>query len=160
MMRIFDPAFAWWAGRTERERQLLAGLGVVVAALVAWYGAWTPLQAWSKDAQERLVVATSAVAEAEAAAQEIDRNRGAHAGGVDASPAAVTRSATSAGVVLSKSEPSPGGVTVWAEQADPRLVFTWLGVVRRDLGLGVRTLEVHTGEGGVETRIVFEGGGR
>lgn len=153
-------ALAWWAGRTDRERWLLGGLGAVMAALVAWYGVWTPLQAWSRDAQDRLALAASGVAEAEAAAQEISRFRQMRGGRTGPAAAAVSRSAATAGLVLAKNEPAPdGGLTVWIEAAPPKVLFAWLASVRSDLGLGVRSLETQAGEGGVQARIAFEGAG-
>lgn len=159
-MTRLNAILAWWIGRSERERWMLGGLGAVLCALVAWYGIWSPLNGWARDAEARQAEAAAAVTEAEAAAQEIARYQRAGARLAGPAAQAVGRSAAAAGIVVSKSEPAAGGgLTVWTQAGPPGPLFAWILSARRDLGLGVRTLEAQKQDGGVQARIAFEGGG-
>ena len=52
-MTATQRAGAWWLARSRRERWMLVGLGLVLAALVAWYGLLTPLRWAAGEAADR-----------------------------------------------------------------------------------------------------------
>jgi len=148
-----------WFGRTERERWLLGGLGVLIAGLVLWYGLWTPLQAWSRSAQTRYADASAELAEAEGLAARIRQVEQTRSQGAAVSPEAVRSAAAAAGLTIVRDQPDGTGLHVWTEPAPAASVFAWLLGLQRDRGAAVRSLELRKGEsGGVQAQAVIGGG--
>lgn len=67
---------ALWASRTHREQTILAGLGLLIAMVVVWYGVIQPVQNWQDSAtferqaaEARLLRVTRQIEHARAYAQ-------------------------------------------------------------------------------------------
>ncbi|HYG25315.1 MAG TPA: type II secretion system protein GspM [Caulobacteraceae bacterium] len=150
----------WWAGRTVREQWMLRGLAAVLAAVVAWYGVLTPLQAWRAAAAERRQEAARELAEVNAGIQALRQSKPSAAGGQDVS-AVVESSAASAGIVISRRrEAEDARLTVWIDAVPSRTLMQWLLLLRQSHGVAVSELAASTTEGGLQAEVTFAGAGR
>lgn len=140
-MTILDRVQAWWLGRSDRERLLLGGLGIVLAALIGWYGIVTPLgrAAALVDAQRQ--EAESGLALAKAAA---GRSAGRPSAGSSRSLAAIVdASAAAVGIAIERRrEDADGSLTVWIPSVQPGLLMQWILALRTGQGVAVSALVV------------------
>lgn len=137
-----------WAARTPRERVMLAGLAVLVALVVGWYGVYDPLRRAAEDAKADRRVAVTRLAVVEAAAAEVRR---AAQAGTSASPAVLEQlvldSAAQAGVSIEPPRQDGATTVVRALAASPAPLFAWIqGLQMRQVT--VRGFSATRGAGG------------
>lgn len=148
----------WVNGRSPRERTMLAVLGLLVAALVLWFGVLTPLAAARQASEarlERAVQTRLAVDRALAEIAELRRARTAPASGAPVD-VAVSRTADAAGLTLARIEADPGGgVQAVLEGAPATAVFPWLLALQREHGVVASHLTILKGDGGLDVDATF-----
>lgn len=163
MNRLGEQLADAWAARTERERWMLIGLGVVIGALAFWYGLATPLNRAAEAAERRHLTAADQLAQSRSLAREVAMAEQMRGGARQSGPpsATVRQAAAAAGVTLSREQPQGDGTLgVWTEPASAKAVFGWLTMLQREHGVGVRSFEAHRGQAGaIEVRVVFAGAG-
>ena len=124
---------AWWRGRTERERRLLAIMLALVVVVLGWVLVARPLSDRLDQAQRRHGAALVAVAEQRAAAEALrrldSRPRAAVSGPVDAF---VSRSAGEAGFAGARIQgQGPMRASVGIDSARPQAFFAWIAQLER-----------------------------
>ena len=153
----------WFAGRTRRERALLALAAAALLAFVLWFGAHRPVAETRRAAEQRHARALAdhaAVARAAARLRALEGAAPRHAPKV-AVAEAVAASAAAAGVTLASIEPEAGGgVQVAVGGASPAHLFPWLAALQRDYGVAPTHLTVIKDEqGALAVDASFGGGG-
>lgn len=140
-MTFVDQAQAWWLGRSDRERLMLGGLGIVLAALIGWYGIVTPLGQAAKAVDEQRQEAESGLALATVAA---GRTAGRPSDGSSRSLATIVdASAAAVGIAIERRrEDADGSLTVWIPSVPPGLLMQWILALRTGQGVAVSALVV------------------
>ena len=136
------PLSNWLAGRTSRERRLLALLGVIAFFTLGWLLVIRPLVDWEVAARARLVEATDRLGDVRgrmAALGAGNGNRVAAARSLGAIDLYVAQAAAEAGFTLDRNDPAgPDRTSVAIATARPEALFGWLG------GLEVAGVTVET----------------
>ncbi len=153
-MTALNQARAWWLGRSDRERLMLGGLAVVLAALVAWYGVVTPLRRAADVMADRRARAEAGLALAKAALGPGGRRPAAAAGPLAAT---VDASAAAAGIAIERRrEDADGRLTVWIASIEPQVLMQWLVTLRDGHGVTVAALSAaKTDRASLEVEIAF-----
>lgn len=149
---------AWWQGRDDRERRMLAVMVVMVAAFAYWYGLIVPLQRLRDAAHEdyrRTVHETRGMA---ADLQRIAALRGAGTPppSAEALPAAVLAAAGEAGLAISRQQPGGGRFGVGIDSAGTTQVLAWLDLLRERHGLVPHFLRIERHNAGVRVEASFD----
>ena len=157
---------AWWRNQSERDRRVLLAGAIVVALLLGWSLAWSPLararaRAAAEVATQRANLAWMQQARAELA---VLRARGAR-GQVDRQGKSLLAladvSARGAGLAtaLTRVEPAgPKSVRVSFETANFDALIDWVDALGRDFGVQATDLSADKveGLGLVNARVVLE----
>lgn len=140
-MMFLGQAQAWWLGRSDRERLMLGGLGIVLAALIGWYGVVAPLSRASAALHAQRQEAEADLALASAAA---GRTAGRPSTESSRSLAAIVDASTAAvGIAIERRrEDADGGLTVWIASVEPGLLMQWILALRTGQGVAVSALAV------------------
>ena len=152
-------AGAWWLARSRRERWMLAGLGLILAALVAWYGLLTPLRWAAGEAADRRARAVANLALTEDLAPAPGGRRPA-----PSRPLAevVDASAAASGIMIDRRrEEADGRLTVWIGAVDPKTLMQWIVNLRKGHGVAVAALTATKADAAhLEVEIAFVGARR
>ena len=129
----------WLAGRTPRERAMLAGLAVVAGGILIFYGVVQPLNGWREAAAERRAEASEAtrlIAAAEARIQP----------GATSDPARLAEvagpMAEAQGLAVELSPGADGGLAFSAQQAPTAALFGWLAALESQHGMEAVAISV------------------
>jgi len=138
MNGLFAGARGWLAGRSVRERRMLAAMGVAIVLFLGWFAIVAPVLALQRDAARDL-----ARAQADHALLSALSGQGGGEGGRTAPEVEnVAAAAASAAGVTATFTPGPDGAVRFAVSgAGTGPLFTWLAELER-AGLGVRELGV------------------
>ncbi len=147
-----------WAARTRREQGLLAGLGLLLVAVILWEGVIRPVGAYRAGGLERLERARATLAEVDATARALSdlaapRTRAADTPGADRAKAdirrVVGRTAQDMGVTLTRLRPDGSDrLTIWLDRVDAGLFHRWLLRLTDDHGLHLARLSLTAESGG------------
>ncbi len=152
-----DSLRDWWSERTQREHILLIILAVLVAALLAWFAIWRPVNLFldasrvsQSEALDRLSRTQSMVAEAKSV-------RAGPAAATDIG-AVINQSAIEAGFTLTKNETRGAGqFAVAMSSAKSRALFAWLGQLERQ-GIFAQSVAIRSnGDGTVTFEATLRG---
>lgn len=145
MTRLFEPARRWWWSRTDRERQMLAVMVLLVAAVLAWLAVVRPAVAWREVAAERRVEARETLLKVDAGLRRLSRQpKDSPAAPADATRRAdlVTQTASAAGVSITTGMDASGGLGFRAERTTSAQLFPWLAKLQAEHGFEVSRLTV------------------
>ena len=127
MNRLLAQLHQAWDSRTRRERQMLAVMALLLAAVSIWLGIVRPLTAWRDEAagsharaETRLVETRTALARL---ASANDRQRTSAAGGLEP---VLLQTAEAAGLEVTTSMDPSGRLGFRAANAPGAAVFEWL----------------------------------
>jgi general secretion pathway protein M len=145
----------WWLALSARERLMLSVLGVVLLAVVGWYGVATPLMGLSKASRERVELASTQLASLRALAAS--RPAGAAAPSAGTAQSLVEAAAGKAGVSIARRRQDANGrFTIWVSTIDARALLPWLASLERDGGVAVTDFTASRQDNGaVEAEITF-----
>lgn len=129
----------WLAGRTPRERAMLAGLALVAVGILVFYGVVQPLNDWRAAAAERRVEATEATRRIAAAEARIRP-------GATSDPARLAEVAgplaEAQGLAVELSPGEDGGLAFAAQQAPTAALFSWLAALQSQHGIEAVAISV------------------
>ena len=142
---MMAQSLLWWSGRSERERILLAVMGVLVALLLFWLLVIRPIDTAKASAQQRLDIATEASGRVAAVAASVRQARRLPPAALSASlPTAVGQAAQGAGLTLSRNDAQgPDRVTIGISTARSPAFFAWLASLQGQ-GVIVEKLTLRT----------------
>jgi general secretion pathway protein M len=154
-------ALAWWRGRTAREQWLLAIMGLLLVALLAWLLVARPLAAALETAHAREAAAAEALGEARARAARFAARDGAMAASAPLPiDSLIARTAADAGFASARvTAQGPTRATLTVEAARPRALFAWITDLEAR-GIVVETLRATAGadhDVAVEARLRARG---
>lgn len=144
MSALFDPAARWWWSRTERERQMLAVMMLLIAGVLVWLLVVRPAWNWREAAAERRGQARLTLLKVDAGVRRLPREPGRNASGASQSEIEplVRQSAEAAGIVITTGMDPEGGLGFRADTTTSAQVFPWLAALEADHGLEVSRLAV------------------
>lgn len=141
MKRVTD----WVAGRTVRERRLLALMGVIAFFTLGWLIVIRPLIDWEVAARAEMAAAADRLGDVRARMSALgsgDGRRVAAARAIGAVDLAVARSAADAGFTLDRNDPAgPDRTELAIATARPQALFGWLAGLETT-GVAVDTISV------------------
>ncbi len=155
----------WWRSREPREQLLLAAAGLVAVVVALVQGVWAPVASAREEAGGRRERASRDLATIQ---QGVAVMSGPDSGSQSAPPnpetfrAAVVASARERGLSINRLQTGPGGeVSVSMDDADPRVLFSWLAETRTLPGGEVISAAINNrGGGSVRAVVEFQGGRR
>jgi len=150
-----EAAGQWWLSRSPRERVMLGVMGVVLLAVIGWYGVAMPLNSLSKSSRERVELASTRLGElrswasARPAATTTSREGTAQS--------LVEAAAGKVGVSIARRRQDANGrFTIWVSTIDARALLPWLASLERDGGVAVTDFTAsRLDNGAVEAEITF-----
>lgn len=150
-----EAARQWWLALSGRERLMLSVLGVVVLAVVGWYGVATPLMGLSKASRERVELASTQLANLRTLAAS--RPAGTASPSAGTAQSLVEAAAGKAGVAIARRrQDADGRFTIWVSTIDARALLPWLASLERDGGVAVTVFTASRQDNGaVEAEITF-----
>ncbi len=139
---MIDALTTWWHGRTQRERSLLAILGIIAVPMLLWYGVVKPFgllldhQRVKRDESERML------GEVRAMAAELASIGGRRAQPLAGPlPEAIRADAEAAGFTVSRVDPVGGdGAILVLDAVRAQPFFTWLATAEQRRGLIVERM--------------------
>ena len=150
-----EAAGQWWLSRSPRERVMLGVMGVVLLAVVGWYGVAMPLQSLSKSSRERVELASTRLGELRAWTSA--RPAGATTSREGTAQSLVETAAGKVGVSIARRRQDANGrFTIWVSTIDARALLPWLASLERDGGVAVTDFTAsRLDNGAVEAEITF-----
>ncbi len=144
MNRLFAQLHQAWDGRTRRERQMLAVMALLVAAVVIWLGIVRPLAAWRDEAAGDRARAGAHLVEVRTALTRLAPKAGGEARAADARglEPVLLQTAEAAGLQLTTGMDPSGRIGFRAANAPAAAVFGWLGALETTHGLQPVSLSV------------------
>jgi len=154
-----------WTDRNARERRLLAVAGGLLALLLLWQFVLKPVADYRANArlayeraQARLVTMQRSAGEAMALMAE---RRGGQAKAAEDVRGAAMASARAKGVTVTRLQPmEDGGVTLWIDGADTRILYDWVVMLERDHGITVIKASLSANDGAATVRAQLQLAGR
>ena len=156
-MKHMGSLLDWWRSRAQRERVMLVVMLLAVAAFLAWFALLRPLSRWQQDAAAERAGATALLAEVRAARAELARFQAALP---DAQPEPVAleellpRSATAAGVALSRQQERDGLLIAGIDAVQAPALLAWLDALARR-GVAPVALDLGERDGHLHAEVAF-----
>ncbi|MEN1939660.1 type II secretion system protein GspM [Luteimonas sp. MJ246] len=155
------PRFqAWWRGREQRERVMLAIMAALLAAFAWWYGLLWPLQALRDGAEARHDRAAAGLQQVQAEVAALTRSGAASTPptGGEALQRLILDSVREAGLAPSRQRSAADGAFVieFERVASPAL-FGWLGQLAGRDSLAPASLRVERADGQLRAEVGFGG---
>ncbi|MFA7261707.1 MAG: type II secretion system protein GspM [Caulobacter sp.] len=146
----------WWFERSGRERWMLAGLGLVLALLLIWYGMLTPLRWAAGEAADRRARAVAGLAMTQDMVRE---SAGRRPGPARSLAEVVDLTAAATGVEINRRrQDADGRLTIWIDAVDPKTLMQWIVILRRAHGVAVTALTATKADAAnLEVEIAFVG---
>ena len=140
----------WYANLSERERRMVAGLAVILAAAILFQFVFTPLNNWREDAARKEQQARDGLTMVARAASTAPTQFAPGPAASTPLRMAITQSASAANIEIlrigaeinEQIEVQPGAV-------DSRVLFNWLGVLEKDYDVSVSFADMSRGDVGV-----------
>lgn len=150
-----EAAGQWWLSRSHRERVMLGLMGVVLLAVIGWYGVAMPLKSLSKSSRERVELASTRLGELRSWASA--RPAAAATSREGTAQSLVEAAAGKVGVSISRRRQDANGrFTIWVSTIDARALLPWLAALERDGGVAVTDFTAsRLDNGAVEAEITF-----
>jgi len=154
-----------WMERNERERLLLAIAGGLMALLVLWQLVLKPVAAYRADAQagyeraqERLEEMQRAAAQAAAL---MARSRDGEASPTGDVRGIAMAAARAKGLTVTRLQPNDdGGLTLWIDGVDTRVLYDWVVMLQKDHGIVVQKASVSANDGAATVRAQLQLAGK
>lgn len=150
-----EAAGQWWLSRSPRERVMLGVMGVVLLAVIGWYGVAMPLNSLSKSSRERVELASTRLGELRSWASA--RPASATTSREGTAQSLVEAAAGKVGVSIARRRQDANGrFTIWVSTIDARALLPWLASLERDGGVAVTDFTAsRLDNGAVEAEITF-----
>lgn len=154
-----NAVLAWWRAKTRSEQFVVAGLGAAMVLVALWLLVLKPVSAYRAGAERSYVSAAVLLNEIQAGAAEAEELRRT----VDQSEmrpneplrVAAGESARALGLSVARVQPSQnGGLTLWLEDADPKLLYRWLVRLEQDYGAPVDKITIDRNPGETTVRAI------
>lgn len=144
MNRLVGQLQQAWDGRTRRERQMLAVMALLVAAVAIWLGIVRPLDGWRDEAAGDRARAEAHLVEVQTAMTRLAPATGGEAPRSDAQglEPVLLQTASAAGLQLTTGMDPSGRIGFRAANAPATAVFGWLGALDTTHGLQPVSLSV------------------
>lgn len=161
MKKLLKPLADYWAGRTPRERGLVAGLGVLLLAALFWYGLIAPLKAWHGESRDRYSASVERYRSVEAGIaryQSASASAVAQLGGDQPVRTVASERARVHGVTIARVLPGDDGrLNLWIDQAESTALIDWLADLDRQYGIAASRITVERQDGGfVSAQMILE----
>lgn len=161
MKKLLEPLGAYWSGRTQRERGLVAGLGILLMAALVWYGLIAPLSAWHGESRGRYAASVERYRTVEAGIaryQSASAGATAQLGGDQPVRTIASERARVHGVTIARVLPGDDGrLNLWVDQAENAALIDWLADLDRQYGIAVSRITVEREGGGfVSAQMILE----
>lgn len=161
MKKRIEQARAGWAARTPRERGLVTGLVLLLAAAGLWYGVIAPLSDWRETGRARYEGAVARYRTVEAG---IAQYRAASAGatarsGMDQPVRSIASARAQVhGVTIARVLPGDDGrLNLWVEQAEAGALMAWLADLERQYAISAQRITIEREAGSlVSAQLVLE----
>lgn len=163
-MTLLAPLQARWTALSERDRRVLGGGGLALAAILAWLLVWEPL-AQARTARETALADARAVAtQLETIAAELQRGAPARGGAVQGAGqsllAVVDQSRKASSIQRPPSRLQPEGdttVRVWLEGVPFDALVRWLNDLQVRYGVRVDSVDLERkgAPGTVDARLTL-----
>jgi general secretion pathway protein M len=142
--RLLAQLHEAWDGRTRRERQMLAVMALLVAAVVVWLGIVRPLNDWRAEAAGDRARAGAHLVEVRTALARLTPEAGGAARATDARglEPVLLQTAAAAGLQITTGMDPSGRLGFRAPNAPGAAVFSWLGALETTHGLQPVSLSV------------------
>ncbi|QIF81675.1 MULTISPECIES: type II secretion system protein GspM [Brevundimonas] len=144
MSAVFDPATRWWWSRTDRERQMLAVMVLLIAGVLIWLVVVRPMWSWREAAAERREEARITLLKVDAGVRRLSRDlgrEGSKGSSADIEPV-IRQSAEVAGLVVTTGMDPSGGLGFRVDSTTSAQIFPWLAALKDEHGLEVSRLAV------------------
>lgn len=138
MNRLTANALAWWEGRTLREQRMLAVMGLILLAVMAWLAVVRPAWAWRDAAADERARAENGLVLARQAATRLAVTTGQ--GSTDIQPV-VQAAGDAAGVTPVMGMAPDGGLGFTLADVQTAAAFGWLAALH-DKGVEATGLSV------------------
>lgn len=163
LREILAPARAAWAERSAREQGLIAGLALILAGLIVWYGVVSPALSWRAEAaraHQAAVEDYETLLAGIARYRTLARDAQTQAGGAPLRTL-VGSSATARELPITRVQPlDDGGLAVWLDAAPADRLMAWLADLAREEGVAVERASLdREGDGVVRAQIVLRRAG-
>lgn len=141
MNRMTRSMMLWWAGRSTRERRMLAAMAVLIAIVAVWLLVVRPAWAWRASAAERRVEATADMARLNAA---LAGRAPASSASTSASEIEQTARSAAAAAGLNVGLSADGGTSVAfdAPGVTSAALFGWLAALKTSHGVETNDMTV------------------
>lgn len=149
----------WWRAKTRNEQFIIAGLGAAGVVVALWLLVLKPVFAYRAGAERSYASAVELLNEIQAGAaeaQELRKTVDQPAVRAD-EPFRVSAggSARALGLSVARVQPSQnGGLTLWLEDADPKLLYRWLVRLEQDYGAPVDKITIDRNPGATTVRAI------
>ena len=167
-MSIVQRGLNWWAQSTagdyyrglgERDRRIVQGLAILLAAMLFWALIWRPIHNWREDSAARYADSVQLLQwlhDNEAQARQ-SSSRGAGGGAGDSSLAVVGNVARELGITLTRFQPEgDSGVSVVLQEEEFDKVLRFVDQLESRHGMTVRQFSFdRQSPGHVTARIVI-----
>ncbi|HYC98937.1 type II secretion system protein GspM [Brevundimonas sp.] len=144
MNRIVAELHQAWEGRTRREQRMLAGMALLLAAVVLWLGVIRPITGWRDEAARERTRAATELAEVRSALARLAPVAGAGTRAADARglEPVVRQTAEAAGLELTTGMDASGRLGFRLANAPGAAAFGWLATLETTHGLQPASLSV------------------
>jgi len=133
------PLKTAWAGRTAREQILLAGLAVLVAGMLVWFGLLAPTLAWRAEAERAYVAAAEdyeTLLAQLAQYQALSSGQDTRIDDREALRTLADRTAREQALAISRVQPlEDGRLGVWLDSVEADALMVWLSLLAREHGV-------------------------
>lgn len=159
-----ERARAWWATLAPREQRVVGAGGVALALIFLYLAVWQPVTKAQRDRTRALEDARALATQLEVLAVELQRNRGAGGGAVQAAGqsllAIVDQSRRASSITKPPSRLQPEGdttVRIWLEDVPFDALLRWLADLQTRYGVRVDTADIEreSGPGLVNARLTL-----
>ncbi|GAA5216565.1 type II secretion system protein M [Corallincola platygyrae] len=136
---------AYLDGLDSRERQLLIVAAIAVVFAIFYWGIWAPLDSAVDNERQMLSSDESRLAEMKRAAVEVISLRGKASGGQargGSLSSIVNRTARAQKVTIARIQPQGEDLQVWIDQVSFNALMNWLGVLKKQYGIDVASLDL------------------
>lgn len=163
MKSLLATLRARWAALAARERRVLGGGGLALAAILAWLLVWEPVSSARAARESSLADARALAAQLEVLAAEVQRGAprtGAMAGANQSLLSVVDQSRKASALQKPPSRLQPEGdttVRIWLEDVPYDALIRWLNDLQSRYGVRVDSADIErkTAPGTVDARLTL-----
>ena len=139
-----DNIKTWWNGLILREQQLVGACAVVLVIGIFYWGIWTPISDAESDALKSLTAQKSTLSYVKQTANKIVglKQSGGQKGFSGSLSAAVTQSAKSYGLEITRMQPQGNKIQVWMDEVPFDSLLGYLSELVQQKGLSLDNIDL------------------